>query len=56
MLASLRAPFAHLEVQFIPLGGITTDNLESWLKTPEFLAAGGSWLAPQAAIQSVTGN
>lgn len=52
MLASLRAPFAHLGVQFIPLGGITTDNLDSWLSTPGILAAGGSWLAPQAAIQS----
>jgi 2-dehydro-3-deoxyphosphogluconate aldolase/(4S)-4-hydroxy-2-oxoglutarate aldolase len=52
MLASLRAPFAHLGVQFIPLGGITTENLESWLTTPGILAAGGSWLAPQAAVQS----
>jgi 2-dehydro-3-deoxyphosphogluconate aldolase/(4S)-4-hydroxy-2-oxoglutarate aldolase len=50
MLNSLRAPFAHLGVQFIPLGGLTTANLADYLNNPGVLAAGGSWLATARQI------
>ena len=51
MLASLRAPFAHLGVEFIPLGGVSADNMTEYLRTPGVLAVGGSWLAKPEDIR-----
>ncbi len=52
MLASLQAPYAHLNVGYIPLGGISEDNLEQWLRHPAVPAVGGSWLAPRPLIEA----
>ncbi len=52
MLNSIRAPYAHLGVQFIPLGGVNAQNMESWLTNPGVSAVGGSWLTPADAIES----
>ena len=52
MLDSLRAPYSHLGVQFIPLGGISATNLKAWLSNPGVFAVGGSWLAPKDLIQA----
>lgn len=49
-LRSVAAPWAHLGLQFLPLGGIRPENLDRWLEEPLVLAVGGSWLAPQDAI------
>ena len=51
MLNSMRAPYAHLGIRFVPLGGINMDNMNSWLKNPGILAVGGSWLTPKKAIR-----
>jgi 2-dehydro-3-deoxyphosphogluconate aldolase/(4S)-4-hydroxy-2-oxoglutarate aldolase len=32
------------EVRFVPTGGIGAENLRSYLKLPNVLACGGSWL------------
>ncbi len=50
MLGSIRAPYAHLGLQYIPLGGVTTVNLSSYLADPDVLAVGGSWLAKKDVI------
>ena len=50
-LRSIAAPFAHLGIQFIPLGGVNKSNAESYLREPLVLALGGSWLAPRELIQ-----
>lgn len=50
-LRSMAAPFAHLGVQFVPLGGIDEHNAASYLGDPLVPAIGGSWLAPQNLIQ-----
>lgn len=50
MLSSLRAPYAHLGIRFLPLGGINADNMTDWLKNDGVFAVGGSWLAPKDAI------
>jgi 2-dehydro-3-deoxyphosphogluconate aldolase / (4S)-4-hydroxy-2-oxoglutarate aldolase len=50
-LKALNAPYAHLGVKFIPLGGLTAENMEAYLAEPSVLALGGSWLATRAAIQ-----
>lgn len=50
-LETMAAPFAHLGVRFIPLGGITLATLPSWLASPAVLCVGGSWLAPRDVLQ-----
>ena len=51
-LRALAAPFSHLGVRYIPLGGITPANAEAYLVEPSVLALGGSWLAPRDLIRS----
>ncbi|HAD57905.1 MAG TPA: keto-deoxy-phosphogluconate aldolase [Planctomycetaceae bacterium] len=51
-LNSIRAPYAHLGVRFIPLGGVNARNMESWLQNDGVFAVGGSWLTPKDAVQS----
>ncbi len=51
-LRSLAAPYAHLGVRFIPLGGLKLENMGAYLIDPLVLAVGGSWLAPRNLIQS----
>lgn len=51
-LRSISAPFAHLGVRYIPLGGVAQGNLETWLSEPVIHAVGGSWLAPKDLIQA----
>jgi 2-dehydro-3-deoxyphosphogluconate aldolase / (4S)-4-hydroxy-2-oxoglutarate aldolase len=49
-LTSMAAPFVHLGVRYIPLGGIHLDNLPSYLANEHVLSVGGSWLAPRELI------
>jgi 2-dehydro-3-deoxyphosphogluconate aldolase/(4S)-4-hydroxy-2-oxoglutarate aldolase len=51
-LRSMAAPYLHLGVRFVPLGGVSSANLEAYLKDPMILAVGGSWLAPRGLIAS----
>jgi len=46
------APFSHLGVRYIPLGGITLPSAESYLREPAVIALGGSWIAPREAISA----
>ena len=50
-LRSMYAPYAHLGLQFIPLGGLTAANMAAYLFDRAVPAIGGSWLAPRALIQ-----
>ena len=51
-LKAIAAPYAHAEIRYIPLGGLTLDDLERYLADPLVHAVGGSWLAPRGLIQS----
>lgn len=51
-LNSLAAPYSHLGVRYIPLGGVKQNNLADYLASPHIMAVGGSWLAPRDLIQS----
>jgi 2-dehydro-3-deoxyphosphogluconate aldolase/(4S)-4-hydroxy-2-oxoglutarate aldolase len=42
MIRALAAPFAG--VRFIPTGGVSPENLASYLAVPAVLAVGGSWM------------
>jgi 2-dehydro-3-deoxyphosphogluconate aldolase/(4S)-4-hydroxy-2-oxoglutarate aldolase len=44
-LKSMNAPYGHLGLQYIPLGGLNPENLRSWLEQPFVMAVGGSWIA-----------
>jgi 2-dehydro-3-deoxyphosphogluconate aldolase/(4S)-4-hydroxy-2-oxoglutarate aldolase len=50
-LRTIAAPFAHLGVKYIPLGGLSAMNAESYLEEPSVLALGGSWIASRERIQ-----
>ena len=50
MLKSLAGPFAG--VGFCPTGGVTPDNMKSYLSLPNVLCVGGSWLAPNEMIEA----
>ena len=49
-LKDINAPYAHLGIEYIPLGGVSAANLRLYLEEPSVLAVGGSWLAPRKLI------
>ena len=51
-LKDINAPYAHLGIEYIPLGGVSAANLQKYLEEPSILAVGGSWLAPRKLIQA----
>ncbi len=46
------APYLHLGVQFIPLGGLTAENAPAFLQERGVLALGGSWIASTERIRN----
>lgn len=50
-LKSAAAPYMHLGVKYIPLGGVNAKNAEEYLNDSNVLALGGSWLGPRDLIQ-----
>lgn len=51
-LQSISAPYNHLGLKFIPLGGCNIDNATSYLQSPLITAIGGTWVAKRPLIQS----
>jgi 2-dehydro-3-deoxyphosphogluconate aldolase/(4S)-4-hydroxy-2-oxoglutarate aldolase len=51
-LKSIAAPYAHLNLRYIPLGGVNAGNMKSYLQESPVLAVGGSWIAPRRLIQN----
>ncbi len=49
-LNAISAPFG--DVRFIPSGGITSANLNTYLCSPRVLACGGTWVAERDLIQA----
>lgn len=50
MLKSLSGPYAHTGVKFTPTGGLTSSNLQDYLKLPVVAAIGGSWMVDKKLI------
>jgi len=50
MLKSLKGPFTG--IRFCPTGGITPDNLLSFLRLPNVACVGGTWVAPANLIRA----
>jgi 2-dehydro-3-deoxyphosphogluconate aldolase/(4S)-4-hydroxy-2-oxoglutarate aldolase len=51
-LNAMAAPFAHLGLRYIPLGGISPDELGTYLGSPHVACVGGSWLAKPEVIRA----
>lgn len=49
-LTTLAAPYQHLKLQFIPLGGLKPDNTRAYLQSPLIAACGGSWFCTRELI------
>lgn len=45
LLSALSAPYKHTGVRFMPTGGASPANLESYLKLDTVAAVGGTWIA-----------
>jgi 2-dehydro-3-deoxyphosphogluconate aldolase/(4S)-4-hydroxy-2-oxoglutarate aldolase len=53
-LNTILAPFLHLGIQFVPLGGLNPANMATYLANPNIAAIGGSWLAPRDLIKAAS--
>lgn len=51
-LRAMAAPYAHLGLRYVPLGGLTEANAATYLKDPLISAIGGSWIAPRDVIKA----
>jgi len=48
----LSAPYAHLGLNYFPLGGVTEESLEHWVELKQVIAVGGSWIAKRELINA----
>ena len=51
-LKNIAAPYAHLGLKYIPLGGVNEENMTDYLKEDIIAAVGGSWIASKELISS----
>ena len=49
-LKNIAAPYAHLGLKYIPLGGVNAGNMGEYLGSELIAAVGGSWLAPRDVV------
>lgn len=49
-LTTMAAPYKHLGLRYIPLGGLTPETTAEYLKSNLIAACGGSWIATAEAI------
>jgi len=52
LLKGLAAPYSHLDLRFMPTGGVTPANLGEYLAILAVAAAGGTWIAKKDVIAS----
>jgi 2-dehydro-3-deoxyphosphogluconate aldolase/(4S)-4-hydroxy-2-oxoglutarate aldolase len=49
-LDAIAAPYRHFGLRYMPTGGVTIDNLETYLRSPDVACVGGTWLARPADL------
>lgn len=49
-LKAIGAPLP--QISFCPTGGVSPDNVATYLSLPNVVCVGGSWVAPQSAMES----
>jgi 2-dehydro-3-deoxyphosphogluconate aldolase/(4S)-4-hydroxy-2-oxoglutarate aldolase len=52
MMSSIAAPYEHLNIRFIPTGGVNQDNMRIYLEQKIVLAIGGTWIATREDIDA----
>ena len=50
MLKALSGPLP--QISFCPTGGVSLNNLADYLKLPNIITVGGSWVAPKDAVKA----
>lgn len=50
-IKSVAAPYNHLGLRYLPLGGLSLENMDAYVESPLILALGGSWIAKRDLIQ-----
>lgn len=50
-LAAIAAPYAHLGMQYFPLGGVNAENMCQYLARSDVLAVGGSWIVSKKLVE-----
>lgn len=50
-LKTATAPYAHLGLKYVPLGGLNEQSMAHYLAEKSVVALGGSWIAPRDLIQ-----
>ncbi|HCL96339.1 MAG TPA: keto-deoxy-phosphogluconate aldolase [Verrucomicrobiales bacterium] len=51
-LRSMSAPYAHLGIQYFPLGGLNAANMNEYLAEPNIPAIGGSWIVQKDLVKN----
>lgn len=51
-LNAMAGPYSYLGLRFIPLGGLTLENLPQWADSNRVLAVGGTWIAKRNLIEA----
>ncbi len=51
-LKGVGAVYSHTGVKFMPLGGVSIDNVLDYLKQPNVFACGGSWLCSRNILKA----
>lgn len=51
-LKSMNGPYAYLGIKYIPLGGVSLDNLKDWAECSDILSIGGTWIAKKPLIRA----
>lgn len=55
-LKGVGAVYSHTGVKFMPLGGVSIDNVLDYLKQPNVFACGGSWLCSRDILKAKDWN
>jgi 2-dehydro-3-deoxyphosphogluconate aldolase/(4S)-4-hydroxy-2-oxoglutarate aldolase len=51
-LKAMQGPYEQLNVQFIPMGGVSIDNMSGYLALKNVIAVGGSWIATKELMEA----
>ncbi len=52
MLKAMASPYKHLNLRYMPTGGITRETVADYLAIKEVAAVGGTWLGKEADIEN----
>ena len=52
----INSPYNHLNLKYIPLGGLNFSNVKNYLNSDLVLGIGGSWIAPRNLINEKKWN